>query len=144
MSDSVTPWTTACQASGLLQARLLEWVAISFSRGFFPTQGSNQCPQHWQVGSLPWSHQGVPSPSLGWSKPYGRVAAKLSGLQGPMGEVAGIGGIYPSRCPVGAHWMNYYPSREWPFSPIPPPFMAFLSPDTWLHHARLPAHITPA
>ena len=26
-------------AHGVLQARLLEWVAISFSRGFFPTQG---------------------------------------------------------------------------------------------------------
>ena len=31
-----TPWTVACQASsvhGILQARVLEWVAISFSRG---------------------------------------------------------------------------------------------------------------
>ena len=26
---------------GILQARTLEWVAISFSRGIFPTQGSN-------------------------------------------------------------------------------------------------------
>ena len=26
---------------GILQARVLEWVAISFSRGIFPTQGSN-------------------------------------------------------------------------------------------------------
>ena len=24
---------------GILQARILEWVAISFSRGIFPTQG---------------------------------------------------------------------------------------------------------
>ena len=33
----VTPWTLAHQASlsmGILQARILEWVAISFSRGF--------------------------------------------------------------------------------------------------------------
>ena len=33
----VTPWTVAHQASlsmGILQARILEWVAISFSRGF--------------------------------------------------------------------------------------------------------------
>ena len=31
----VTPWTVACQAPlsmGILQARILEWVAISFSR----------------------------------------------------------------------------------------------------------------
>ena len=26
---------------GILQARLLEWVAVPFSRGIFPTQGSN-------------------------------------------------------------------------------------------------------
>ena len=32
----VTPWTVACQAPlymGFFQARILEWVAISFSRG---------------------------------------------------------------------------------------------------------------
>ena len=31
----MTPWTVACQAPlsmGILQARILEWVAISFSR----------------------------------------------------------------------------------------------------------------
>ena len=26
---------------GILQARILDWVAISFSRGIFPTQASN-------------------------------------------------------------------------------------------------------
>ena len=38
-----TPWTAACQAplSVGFQARILEWVAISFSRGIFLTQGSN-------------------------------------------------------------------------------------------------------
>ena len=39
----------------VLQARILEWVAMASSRGIFPTQGSN--PRllhllHWQVGSL--------------------------------------------------------------------------------------------
>ena len=28
---------------GILQARLLEWVAIPFSRGIFPTQGLKKC-----------------------------------------------------------------------------------------------------
>ena len=31
-----TPWTVACQASlsiGILQAKILEWVAMPFSRG---------------------------------------------------------------------------------------------------------------
>ena len=39
-----TPWTVAHQSPpsmGIFQARILEWVAISFSRGSFPTQGSN-------------------------------------------------------------------------------------------------------
>ena len=40
------------------QARVLEWVAISFSRGIFPTQGSNRGLLHWQVDSLPLSHLG--------------------------------------------------------------------------------------
>ena len=33
---SITPWTVACQAAlstGILQARILEWVAYSISRG---------------------------------------------------------------------------------------------------------------
>ena len=37
MSDFAAPWTIALQAPlsmGILQARILEWVAISFSRGF--------------------------------------------------------------------------------------------------------------
>ena len=34
--DSVTPWSIACQAPlsmGILQARILDWVAMSSSRG---------------------------------------------------------------------------------------------------------------
>ena len=37
VSDSVTPWTVAHQAplsTGILQARILEWVAMPSSRGF--------------------------------------------------------------------------------------------------------------
>ena len=44
-----TPWTVVCQALlfvGFLQAKMLGWVANSFSRGDFPTQGSNLCPLH--------------------------------------------------------------------------------------------------
>ena len=40
---------------GILQARILQFVAIPFSRGIFPIQGSNLrllSLQHWQVGSL--------------------------------------------------------------------------------------------
>ena len=40
---------------GIFQARVLEWVAISFSReGIFPLiQGSNPCLLPWQADSLP-------------------------------------------------------------------------------------------
>ena len=39
-----TPWTVTHQASlsmGILQARILEWVAMPFSGGIFLTQESN-------------------------------------------------------------------------------------------------------
>ena len=61
-----TPCTVVCQAPlcmGFFQARILEWVAISFSRGFVLTQESNQCLLqllHWQADSLPPSHLGSP------------------------------------------------------------------------------------
>ena len=45
---------------GSLQARILEWVAISSSRGIFPTQGSNPRLLHWQADSLLLSHLGSP------------------------------------------------------------------------------------
>ena len=40
----------------ILQARILEWVAVSSSRGVFPTQGWKLrllCLLHWQAGSSP-------------------------------------------------------------------------------------------
>ena len=49
-------------AHGILQARILEWVAISSSRG--SSQGSNlcfSCLLHWQVGSLQLAPPGKPS-----------------------------------------------------------------------------------
>ena len=41
---------------GILQARILEWVATPSSRGIFLTHGQNPCLLcllHWLVGSLP-------------------------------------------------------------------------------------------
>ena len=43
---------------GILQARTLEWIAISFSRGIFPTQGSNPGLLHCRQTLYPLSHQG--------------------------------------------------------------------------------------
>ena len=45
---------------GILQAGILEWVVISFSRGILPDLESNPCLLHWQVDSLPLNHQGSP------------------------------------------------------------------------------------
>ena len=36
----------------IFQTRTLEWVAISSTRGSFPTQGSNQPLLHWQADSF--------------------------------------------------------------------------------------------
>ena len=46
---------------GILQARILEWVAISFSRGIFPTQGSNPGLPHCRQILHHLSHQGSPT-----------------------------------------------------------------------------------
>ena len=43
---------------GILQTRTLEWVAIPFSREILLTQGPNPHLLHWQMDSLPLSHQG--------------------------------------------------------------------------------------
>ena len=43
---------------GILQARVLEWVAIPFSRGIFPIQGWNLGLLHRQADSSPLSLQG--------------------------------------------------------------------------------------
>ena len=46
---------------GTLQARILEWVAIPFSRGIFPTQGSSQSLPHRRQILYLLSLQGTPT-----------------------------------------------------------------------------------
>ena len=59
MSDSVIPWAIAHQvplSMGILQARILEWVAMSSSRGSSQPRDQTLVSYtylHWQVGSLP-------------------------------------------------------------------------------------------
>ena len=48
---------------GILQARILECCHFLL-QGIFPTQGLNLCLLHWQVDSLPLSHQGSPHDTL--------------------------------------------------------------------------------
>ena len=49
---------------GILQARIVKWVAISSSRGSFWSTDRTQSLLYWQVGSLPLSHPGSPDRSL--------------------------------------------------------------------------------
>ena len=58
--DSTDCSQSGSSVYGISQARILEWVAISFSWGIFPTQGSHPCLSHWQEYSLPLSNQGSP------------------------------------------------------------------------------------
>ena len=44
----------------ILQARILEWVAVAFLQGIFPTQELNLCLLCWQVDSLPTAPPGKP------------------------------------------------------------------------------------
>ena len=46
---------------GILQGRILGWVAIPFSRVIFPTQGSNMSLLHCRQILYRLSHQGSPS-----------------------------------------------------------------------------------
>ena len=50
---------------GISQARILEWVTISFSREIFSTQGSKSHLLLWQVVSLLLSYQGSPNKGQG-------------------------------------------------------------------------------
>ena len=63
LCDPMDSSPAASSVHGIFQARMLEWVFISSSRGIFPTQGLN--PHllhllHWQADSSPLSHQESP------------------------------------------------------------------------------------
>ena len=59
-----TPWILAHKAPlsmGILQAKILEWVAMLFSRGISPTQGLNPCLLHFMKILYHLSHQRSPT-----------------------------------------------------------------------------------
>ena len=55
---------------GISQARKLEWVTISFSRGISPTQGWNLGLLHWQADSSHLTHLGSPIAPNGMKSPW--------------------------------------------------------------------------
>ena len=67
---------------GILQARILEWVAFPFSRGIFLTQGSNPGLPHCQWILYQLSHQGNPI-ILEWvGYPFSRGSSWLRNQSG--------------------------------------------------------------
>ena len=82
MSDSLWPHGIV---HGILQARILEWVAIPFSRRsslIFPTQGSNPSLPHSRRILYQLSHQGRPR-ILEWvAYPFSRGSSQLRNQTG--------------------------------------------------------------
>ena len=67
VSESVTPWTVAQQAPlsvGILQTRILEWVAMPSSKDL-PNPGIKPRSPALQVDSLPSESAGKPNVSMG-------------------------------------------------------------------------------
>ena len=59
-----TPWTIACLSSPSVHGILQNMGCHFLLQGIFQTQGWNPCLLHWQVDSLPLSHQGNPQKEL--------------------------------------------------------------------------------
>ena len=84
---------------GILQARILEWVAISFSR-IFPTQGSNWDLPHCRFFTV-WAIWGSPQVALVVKNPpanagYVRDAGSIPGLGRFLGK--GNGNLLQYSC----------------------------------------------
>ena len=83
MWDSLQPYERysppGSSDHGILQARILEWGAMSLLQGIFPTVGTNPCLLyllHWQAGSLPLAPPGNPMIKL--ANLYGIKAASYN------------------------------------------------------------------
>ena len=60
-SESLSVMSDSLRPHGILQARILEWVAVPFSRRIFPTQGLNPDWLHCRQILYQQSYQGSPS-----------------------------------------------------------------------------------
>ena len=92
----------------ILQAGILEWVAIPLRQGIFPTQESNLrllCLLPWQAGSLPVAPPGKPSAHKGAAR-----------IQLSLPPCLGLAAITPSLCcdlklPWAMPWQNKQTSK---------------------------------
>ena len=98
---------------GILQARILEWVAIPFSRGIFPTRGSNlgllHCRKilyHLSCLGSPFLHTApqfiLPSPSSASSFRYSSLNWEVTRHSFIKGEGVAILGFVRHRAPAAS------------------------------------------
>ena len=73
---------------GILQARILEWIAFTLLQGIFPTQGSNQGLLHWKDPL----EKGMANKSsiLTWKIPWTEDAGGLQAMDGVTKSQAGL------------------------------------------------------
>ena len=98
------PWTVPHQdplTMGILQARILEWVAISFSRGIFLTQGSKPGLLHCRQTLYPLSHQGSHHEISAFMKGVSQVALVIKNPSADAGDGDWVSGS--GRSPGGGH-----------------------------------------
>ena len=62
LCDPIDSGLPGSSISGIFQARVLVWVAVAFSTGSFPTQGSNPSLLHCRQTLYHLSHQGSSCP----------------------------------------------------------------------------------
>ena len=101
----VTLWTLCSllgsSVHGIIQAGILDWVAMPFSRGIFLTQWLNLhllCLLHWQVGSLPLAPPGKPYNLIVLLFFFGCTGSSAHGLSCP--KVCGILSPWPGIEPL--------------------------------------------
>ena len=70
---SATPWTIACLSSPSVHGIFQNMGCHFLLQRIFPTQGWNPRLLHWQVDSLPLSHQGNPQKELLCNKSLDRT-----------------------------------------------------------------------
>ena len=104
----------------IFQARILESVAISFSRGIFLNQASNPhllCLLHWQAGSLPlapqtWGPWNAASAAEGLNLSFQFSLINFN-LNSYMYLYSTAEAYSEDFCHLSAHWVNS-PSRRAP------------------------------
>ena len=132
MSDSLQPHGLYT-IHGILQARILEWVAFPFSRGIFPTQGLNPGLPHCRQILYQLSHQGSPK-ILEWvAYPFARGSSQPRNQSGlfciagafftswatrkPRVEIMPLCGLFSPWCLYVCihfkHWAKVYIPQIW-------------------------------